>query len=119
MNHQQGSVPAARPGLVAEQIGREWVVFDTMTNQAHCLAPVAAAVFTLCDGRTPIDDLPALAGSSVGEPVSAEDVAAALRQLEDAGMLDSPLFAAPQTISRRAFARKAAYASAGAAVLIS
>ena len=114
MNRQQRSVPAARPGLVAEQIGREWVVFDTMTNQAHCLAPVAAAVFTLCDGRTPIDDLPALAGSSVGEPVSPEDVAAALRQLEDAGILDSPLFAAPRTISRRTMLRRSG-AAAGVA----
>jgi hypothetical protein len=117
MKRHQRIVPAARPGLVAEETGRECVVFDTTTNEAHLLAPLVAAVFAQCDGRTRIDDLPALASSSLGEPVCAEDVAAALRQLQDAALLDGPSITKPLTISRRTFAKGAA-ATAGAAVLI-
>jgi hypothetical protein len=118
MGRHQGIVPAVRPGLLAEEVGREYVVFDTTTNQAHCLAPLVAAVFACCDGQTPIDDLPVLVGLRLGETVDAGGIDAALGQLENAHLLDAPSALEPRGMSRRAFVQRGAIATAGAAVLI-
>lgn len=44
--------PRARPdGVVAERVGDEVVLYDQVTEMAHCLSADAAAVWKRCDGR--------------------------------------------------------------------
>lgn len=116
-NRRTAVVPAVRPGLLSEQVGNECVVYDTESNEAHCLAPLAAAVFAHCDGRTRLADLPDMASTALGEPVGADDVDNALAQLDNAGLLIR-LITTPDGISRRTFMRRTAVVTAGAAVLV-
>jgi hypothetical protein len=107
------SVPLARSkGLLIEQVGDETVVLDTETREAHCLSPLAAAVFAGADGRTRVEGIAELVSSD--EPVSAEQVYAALAQLDERGLLDRPALPAdpPRGISRRTLVRRTAVATA-------
>ena len=81
--------PLARSeGLLIEHVGDETVVLDTESKQAHCLSPLAAAVFEGADGTTGVEDLAERISSD--EPVSVQQVGAALAQLEERGLLGRP-----------------------------
>ena len=95
-------------GLLVEEVGSETVVYDTDSREAHCLSPLAAAVYAHCDGRTATERLSELASTRLGEPVSPEQVDAALAQLEECGLLVAP----PSGISRRQLVRRTAVATA-------
>src|SRR4051794_21540708 len=83
--------PVARANdLVAETIAAETVVYDGRTKEAHCLAPLAAAVFATSDGRTSPADLAALATAKLGEPVDVDAVELALAELEEHDLIEPP-----------------------------
>jgi hypothetical protein len=83
--------PTARSeGMLVEQIGDEAVVFDSVRNTAHCLSPLATAVYMGADGRTRREDLAEVAASTVGEPVSVEAVDAAVGELQELGLIEEP-----------------------------
>lgn len=46
----------ARSEVSLQQVGREAILHDTRTAQAHVINAAAARVWELCDGR-PMDDL--------------------------------------------------------------
>jgi hypothetical protein len=111
-----GRLPSARTeGLLLEDLGDEIVVFDAESKEAHCLAPVAAAVYAHCDGSNSVDELAALAGSRLGEPVAVDQVEAALAQLGERDLLASAPPTTRRAFSRRSFVRKTAVATAAAA----
>ena len=95
-----------------EQVGDETVVLDTESKEAHCLSPLAAAVFAGADGSTRVEDLAERISSD--DPVSVEQVEAALAQLDERGLLDRPALPAdpPSGISRRQLVRRTAGATA-------
>jgi hypothetical protein len=104
------SLPVGRSdGLLVEEVGAETVVFDSESKEAHCLSPLAAAVFAQCDGRTQIKDIAESAGSRLDEPVEVEQVEAALVQLEETGLLAAPPAGG---ITRRTMVRRTAAATA-------
>jgi hypothetical protein len=106
--------PEARvDALLTEQVGGETVVYDSEHKQAHCLNPLASAIFSSCDGRTSIDELAELAAEELGEPVSTEQVSNVLAQLEERELLDVPRLRG-NGISRRDLMRKTAVAGAAA-----
>jgi hypothetical protein len=81
----------------------------------HCLHPLAAAVFAHCDGHSDPSDIAALAERRLGQPVTEEDVSAAVYQLEQRSLLERPpVVVVGDGISRRDLARKGA--KLGAAV---
>jgi hypothetical protein len=94
--------------LLVEEIDAETVVYDTDSGQAHCLSPLAAAVFAGCDGSNSVEELVEHAGSRLGEPIDAAGVDAALAQLEELSLLT----AAPDGVSRRTFVGRTAIATA-------
>jgi hypothetical protein len=107
------SIPLARSdGLLIEHVGDETVILDTETKEAHCLSPLAAAVFAGADGKTRVDDIAGLISSD--EPVSVEQVYDAIAQLDERGLLDRPALPAdpPSGISRRQLVRRTAGATA-------
>jgi hypothetical protein len=82
--------PRARStDLASEAIDSEIVVYDGLSKDAHCLAPLAAAVFTAADGRNSVADIAAIAGKRLGEPVDVASVELALAELDDRGLLES------------------------------
>ena len=50
--------PSAREDhLVVRELPEETLVYDLRTDRAHCLSPVAARVWRLCDGRRTVNEL--------------------------------------------------------------
>lgn len=104
--------PLARTNdLVTESIGSETVVYDGLSKDAHCLAPLAAVVFAAADGRTSVNDIAASAAQKLGEPVEVADVELALAELEDRDLIIAP---AGDGVSRRDVLRRGALVGAGA-----
>jgi hypothetical protein len=99
---------ARSDGLLVERVGAETVIYDSESRQAHCLSPLAAAVFEAADGSTGVKELAAQAGSATGEQVDEAQVEAAIDQLEERGLLVLP----PSGISRRTLVRRTAVATA-------
>jgi hypothetical protein len=106
------SFPAPRAdGLLVEQVGSETVVFDVETKEAHCLKGLASVVFALADGMTSAEDLATAAGEKLGAPVNYTQIQEAISQLEDCGLLDTPLLVR-DGLSRRDLVKKAGYTGA-------
>lgn len=83
-------VPGARrDGLLIEDLGDESVVYDTKRKEAHCLSPVAAAVFARCDGASSLAMIADQVTASRGEPLDVTEVAGAVAQLEERELLAS------------------------------
>jgi len=102
--------PVAREeDLLVEHLADETVVYDTRTKEAHCLSPLAAAVFAHCDGQTTVDQLAALATDRLGELVDEPRVMEALAQLQERDLLAVP----PRDgLTRRKMLRRTAMAGA-------
>src|SRR4051812_38780447 len=106
--------PQARTNVVVQEVGDELMVYDLERDEAHCLEPLAARVWRLADGETPVEKLverlaPEAANPSPGE---ADDAAvwSALEALGDANLLVQPVEppAEIQVRSRRQVIRRAA-----------
>jgi hypothetical protein len=110
------SFPAARADdLLIEQLGSETVVYDVNAKEAHCLRGLASVVFANADGKTSAEDLAAVAGKALGEPVTYTQVQEAIAQLEACALLDTPLLVR-DGINRRDLVKRAGYAGAAATV---
>jgi hypothetical protein len=98
--------PLARTkDLVTEIIGSETVVYDGLSKDAHCLAPLAAVVFAAADGHTSVAGIAVAATEKLGEPVEVADVERALAELEDRDLVVAPDSGG---VSRRDLMRKGA-----------
>jgi hypothetical protein len=112
--------------LIVRQVGPETVVFDRRRHRAHCLGPLAAAVWRSYDSRYSTAEIAQRVSAARGEPIDELAVRVALRRLERAGLIDglaswpaeaSPgAPAAPTGAGRRAALRRVA-ALTGLAVL--
>jgi hypothetical protein len=108
--------PAARAeGLLVERVGDETVVYDVESKEAHCLKALASVVFEHADGKTSAEDIAAVAGQRLGEPVGFAEIQDAIAQLEDCALLDTPL-RIRDGLSRRDLVRNVGYAGAAATV---
>ena len=59
---------ARRDDLVIQEALDEALIYDTRAHQAHCLSPVAAAIWRASDGQTSVSDLAARATAVTGVP---------------------------------------------------
>jgi hypothetical protein len=99
-----------REGLVVQELSDETLVYDLERHKAHCLAPVAAAVWEACDGKRSVADIAARAAERTGRAVAEEAVWLSLRRLGRARLLEAPvaLPGPPRAASRREWLKKAA-----------
>jgi hypothetical protein len=80
--HPHESAPRARKdGLLEETVGEELLLYDRDNHTAHCLSPIAAAVWRHCDGERDLAELAELAG------VNESMVAGALHELREKDLL--------------------------------
>src|SRR5947209_6373369 len=87
------TLPSRRAkGLLVEALADETVVYDTARHEAHCLSPVAALVWSRCDGRTTVSAMAEALRDALGVPADEALVRLTLGQLERLGLLqgDSP-----------------------------
>ncbi|HEY1774554.1 MAG TPA: hypothetical protein VGG41_00215 [Solirubrobacteraceae bacterium] len=101
--------PRARStGILTERLGDELVVYDTVSRSAHCLSADAAAVWELCDGARPTEEI------ARELDVAVEVVTRAVAELGDAGLLESAV-GAERGVSRRELTKR--FATIGAAAV--
>ena len=79
---QDGGRPRKRQeGLVVQELPEEMLVYDTDRHKAHCLGPVAAAVWEACNGRRSAAQIAARVTAKLGQAVPVESVWLSLRRL--------------------------------------
>ncbi|WP_263378572.1 PqqD family protein [Granulicella paludicola] len=87
--------------LSIQQVGQETLIYDEQTHKAYCLNPVAAAIWSCCDGATTAAVIAAAASLALAMPVTEELVQYALADLMRDGLLESNAHLASVTLSRR------------------
>src|SRR5579875_2378855 len=98
--------------LISERVGEELVVYDARTSEAHCLSPLAAAVFEAADGATSPERMAEVVSAQLHDRFALEHVEMALAELEDRGLVEVPESVG---VSRRGFMKRTA-AVGGAAL---
>jgi hypothetical protein len=114
MMREHGSLPRARKdGLLEETVGEELLLYDRDSHTAHCLSPIAAAVWRHCDGEHNTTELARLTGASESL------VADALHELREKDLLAAEPALTQSTIPgisrREVIGRVARYGAAAAA----
>lgn len=103
--------PVARDkALVVEELGDELLVYDLDVKNAHCLTPLAAKVWRLCDGKTSPEKMASTLGLEVSE------VNFAIDELDRCDLLQT-LQVKKGGLSRRDFGLKVTKVAAGAAAV--
>jgi hypothetical protein len=104
----------------------ETLVYDELNHKAHCLNPMAALLWDLCDGTRTPSELAAGVGGQLGIPMDEEMALLALSHLEAAGLLKPVPAAAPvqpstarARLTRREATRRLALSGAMAALVTS
>ena len=104
--------------LIVRQLEAETLVYDRQRNRAHCLNPVAAAVWSNCDGTRSVDELAGLDLEPLKEVPPQERrelVRLALAELGQAHLLDgASAVPPPEALLSR---RQAIHQLGGAAAL--
>jgi hypothetical protein len=107
--------PKRVDGLLVEQVEREHLVYRSDSDDAAALNEAATAVFDLCDGARDVDGIVAALRARGGE-LGRDEVLLALRELDDAGLVDAaPVEPGP---SRRDLLRRLGAGSIAAAAAI-
>ena len=110
MNNSQ--YPLARTnGLVVQEVPNEVLVFDTETNEAHCLNDTAAMVWKYCDGKTSVPQIAEILGENKGSSVSDDLVWLAIDQLNEHRLLEAQVASKFAGESRREVLKKIGLAS--------
>lgn len=74
--------------LIVRQVGPETVVYDRVRHRAHCLRPLAAAVWRECDGGRSTAEIAGRVSAAQGESVDEAVVLAILRRFERVGLIE-------------------------------
>jgi hypothetical protein len=80
---------AKKENIVVQEAENEVLVYDLITNQAHCLNSTAAFVWQACDGINSVDSISAALAEKSGKQVPQEVVWMALEQLEEKDLVVS------------------------------
>ena len=114
MNGIHQPLPKARTiQLITRKVAGEMLVYDRNRDEAHCLNPTAARVWTHCDGATTVAEMAHLLADEMQTPVAAEVVWLAVEQLRKARLLQEPHLQEPlagpkriEHLSRRALVKR-------------
>ncbi len=49
--------PVRKPGVLARQLGDEWILYDSETGDLHVVNEVAGFVWEMCDGSSSLEQM--------------------------------------------------------------
>ena len=99
--------PKARANdLVVQEITDEVLIYDIISNEAHCLNKTAAFVWSRCSGDASIADIARSIEKEFGHPVDDNFVRLALSQLFDKNLVAGGELASAALPSRRELIKK-------------
>jgi len=93
---------ARRDDLLVQRALDELLVYDTRSHEAHCLSPVAAAIWQACDGRSAVEVLAVRVRDETGLPCDEQVLWQAIEELRARSLLDVAPAPPPGVVSRRA-----------------
>ncbi len=111
MGQRHAATPRLREeGLVVQELPEEVLVYDLARHKAHCLSPLAAAIWRACDGRTTPDEIARRVAAAGTARLGADVVGLTIERLAKARLLEGEMAARPRLpqSSRRELLRKAA-----------
>lgn len=104
---------ARRDNLVIEELADETLVYDLLSNKAHCLNRTASRVFRHCDGRTSLASVTKMLQGEVDKRLTRDAVLLAIDRLEKSGLLQEPVQSGNrEQPTRREVIRKLGWAAA-------
>lgn len=107
---------AIRDRFFSEDLGEETIVYNSASREARSLNSTASFVWRQCDGQTPIQEIGDRVADRFGVNEGAEIAALAVKELHQAGMLESRSF--ERTLSKSVNRRQLLGKLAAASVLI-
>src|SRR6266446_1771724 len=78
-------------GLVVQELPEEVLVYDLARHKAHCLSPLAAAIWRACDGRTTVGEIARRVAGPAGRRLEAGVVRLTLDRLAKARLLEGEI----------------------------
>ncbi len=115
-------LPKARTEkLIIKELPDETLVYDLLTDKAHCLNETAARVWRRCDGTRTASDLQVAIESESDKPVPVDVIWLALDQLEKFDLIEGSGWrpAALQGINRRDLIRRVGMATVALPLIVS
>jgi len=110
--------PKARvENLVVQELQDEVLIYDLVTNQAHCLNASAAFVWKNCDGHTSHDQIVSAFAANWSCDSPRDLVEHAIEQLHESHLIQSPQITS-RSSSRRQLLKNLGLASAAALPLV-
>lgn len=92
--------PTARKSdLTVENLPAETIIYDHKSHQAHCLSPIASAVWACCDGASSPAQIQRSAAERLGQPLTPTLVQNAVAELDKAGLLERDPHVRPRSRS--------------------
>jgi hypothetical protein len=90
-----------RTQVLSQELTDEVLVYDVERHEAHCLNPIAARVWTLCDGEKTVPELARLVAPEL-DPEAAENLVwCALDQFAERHLLEEPVDGSPAPTRRQ------------------
>jgi coenzyme PQQ synthesis protein D (PqqD) len=84
-------LPEARhEGIVTREADGELLIYDRSSDKAHCLNPLAGAIWKYCDGRTPVKEIAASLEKETNTQVDERVVWLGLEELRRSHLLEKP-----------------------------
>lgn len=87
---------ARRKRIVIKEVDNEVLVYDLERDEAHCLNPLAAALWRLCDGKTPASSLAISLEKETGTRLNKALIWLSLQDLRRCHLLEEDLVWPPQ-----------------------
>ena len=109
---------ARRTDIIVQALGDGVLVYDEQRDAAHSLNAAAAVVYEHADGTRSVDELATVLGERLGVPSDGALVEVALRELQGAGLLESPAVQV-RRVSRRELVRRLGIAAAAIPIVMS
>ena len=109
-----------KSGLIVKEVDCEILIYDQISNRAHCLNETAAQVWKYCDGQTTIADACRSLSREYDSPVDEKVVGYAIDQFAKDHLLEEvgiPAFMVPG-LSRRQMVRTLGLAAAVAVPVV-
>ena len=112
---------ARKSGLIIQEVDSEVLIYDQLTNKAHCLNQTAAKVWNYCDGETTLAEACTALSRDLETPVDEKLVLYALDQFAKDNLLEKgnelPSFIIPG-MNRRQMVRTLGLAAVVAVPLV-
>ncbi len=112
--------PEARTeGIVTQEMPDEVLVYDLVSNKAHCLNSTAGMIWKSCDGRSTTAEIRAVVEKETGKSVSDDVILLAVDQLRSTNLLVSNEVIEQSGLNRRELIKRAGLAAAIALPIVS